>query len=91
MPPSSSSSLSHSYTTLLSTLHERSSLLSTPSATIPPSLNRTLKKQIDTFARAIADGMNVDLADAKMKWERIEEALEGDEEGRKVLLAVRDR
>lgn len=96
MPPSSSSSsLSHSYTTLLSTLHERSSLLSTPSATIPPSLNRTLKKQIDTFARAIVDGSgsggNVDLGDARMKWDRIEEALQGDEEGRKVLLAVRDR
>lgn len=91
MPPPSSSSLSHSYTTLLSTLHERSSLLSTPSATIPPSLNRTLKKQIDTFVRAIVDGRDVDMGDAKMKWDRIQEALEGDEEGRKVLLAVTDR
>lgn len=31
------------------------------------------------------------MGDAKMKWDRIQEALEGDEEGRKVLLAVTDR
>lgn len=94
-PSKAASPLSHPYTSLLSTLHERSSLLSAPSATIPPSLKRTLKRQIDTFANAVESASSSSPStwreDAKAKWERVEEALERDEEGRKLLLAARDR
>lgn len=86
--------LSHAYTTLLSTLHERSSLLAAPSATIPPSLNRTLQKQIDNFVRAaISPSISSEeqKKDVKMKWDRVEEGLSREEEGRKVLLAAKDR
>lgn len=85
--------LSHAYTTLLSTLHERSSLLQAPSATIPPSLHRTLKRQIDSFAKAVerSGGGQDEQKDVRMKWERIQEALERDEDGRKVLVQARDR
>lgn len=84
-------STSHAYTALLSTLHERSSLLSSPgSATIPPSLHRTLKRQLDTFARSIGVVNRAERRDIRLKWDRIQEALQGDEEGRKVLLSVRD-
>lgn len=86
-------SLNHAYSTLLSTLHERSSLLAAPSATIPPSLNRTLQKQIDNFVKAaLATGTNNgQMRDVEMKWERVEEGLDRDEEGRRVLLAAKDR
>lgn len=94
MPPASISALiSHAYTTLLSTLHERASLLSAPGGTIPPSLNRTLKRQIDTFAQALQDAQSqgsLDNKDARLKWERVQDSLEKDEEGRKVLVAARD-
>lgn len=88
------SQLTHSYGTLLSTLHERSSLLAAPSATIPPSVNRTLKRQIEAFARALQQDRSegrLDRRDAQTKWERIEESLQGDEEGRRLLLAAKDK
>lgn len=90
----STPSLALSYATLLSTLHERASLLAAPSSTVPPSLNRTIKRQIDAFARAVEGAKlssNAEWQDARMKWERIEEGLQADEEGRKVLLSARDR
>ncbi|CAO1629606.1 unnamed protein product [Parajaminaea phylloscopi] len=92
-PPSSSTAISHAYTALLSTFHERTSLLSAPGGTIPPSLNRALKRQIGSFGKALdaarAQG-SLNMQDARVKWERIVETLEKDEEGRKVLVAARD-
>lgn len=100
MSASASISTSHAYTSLLSTLHERSSLLSSAGSTIPPSLNRTLKRQLDAFARSIEEGSSGSAKsqqqqqqqrrDVRLKWDRIREALEDDEDGRRALLSVRD-
>lgn len=58
---------------------------------MPPSLNRTLKRQLDVFARSVqGTSAQNDRRDARMKWDRIQEALQDDEQGRKVLLSVRD-
>ncbi|CAO1620339.1 unnamed protein product [Sympodiomycopsis kandeliae] len=95
---SSSATISHTYTSLLSTLHERSALLSSTNtkvgSTIPPSLNRTLKRQLDSFAKAVEAGGNSQSVkewnDIKSKWSRIENSLEDDTQGRGVLLSFKD-
>ncbi|KAL9939490.1 hypothetical protein V8E36_001307 [Tilletia maclaganii] len=100
-PMAAVSKLSSLSNNILSALHERIRALSLSSTgTAPPSSNRTIQRNLNTFAKGITEleaqlpslgpAARKEVAGLRRMWDRLAGMLEGDEEGRRMLAVVKE-